>query len=324
MKSLLWSAVILILIFVVVKASTRGWRRRKGPSMKPAVSDTGLSELLRSHVYRLSHEIGDRNLFEYAKLDEAATYIAGEFEAYGYRVELEEYPVLGQTAKNIIARKVGTGKPDEVIIVGAHYDTCYNPGADDNASAVAGLLELARSFAGEETGRTIKFIAFANEEPPFFKSEKMGSRVYAENARARGEKIEAALILEMIGYYSNEPNSQKYPPLFGLFFPNRADFICVVGSLRFRSLVKKVGSIFREHSDFPIETVAAPSFVPGIDFSDHWSFWREDYPAVMITDTAFYRYAHYHQPTDTYEKLDYESMAAVVEGLKYVVSELAD
>ncbi len=324
MKSLLWPLVVLILIFAVVKVSTCGWRRRKDPSMKPPGNDTGLSELLRSHVYRLSHEIGDRNLFEYAKLDEAAAYIAGEFEEYGYRTELEEFPVSGKTARNIIARKVGAGKPDEVIIVGAHYDTCYNPGADDNASAVAGLLELARSFAGEETGRTIKFIAFVNEEPPFFKSEKMGSRVHARNARARGEKIEAALILEMIGSYSNEPNSQKYPPLFGPFFPNRADFICVVGSFRFRSLVKKVGAIFKEHSDFPIETIAAPAFVPGIDFSDHWSFWKENYPAVMITDTAFYRYAHYHQPTDTYEKLDYKSMAAVVEGLKYVIAKLAD
>ena len=324
MKSLLWPLIILLLIFVIVKASTFGWRRRGNSSMRPPGNDTGLSVLLRSHVYRLSHEIGDRNIFEYTNLNEAANYIIEQFELSGYQVELEEYPVSGKTAKNIIARKVGAEKPDEVIIVGAHYDTCYNPGADDNASAVAGLLELARSFAGKETGRTIKFIAFVNEEPPFFKSENMGSRVYARNARQRGEEIKAALILEMIGYYSSEPNSQKYPPLFGPFYPNRADFICVVGSLRFRGLVKAVGSIFKEHSDFPIEKVSAPSFVPGIDFSDHWSFWRENYPAVMITDTAFYRYAHYHQPTDTYEKLDYESMSAVVEGLRYVVAELAD
>lgn len=318
---MLWWVVFLLLIFTVVRVSTFGWRFRKLPDMKP--EDKNAVGLLRAHVYRLSHEIGDRNLFQDGKLDEAAGYIVAQLESYGYRPESQEYTVSGRSVGNIIARKEGLKKPEEVIVVGAHYDTCFNPGADDNASAVAGLLELARTLAGEETDRTIKFIAFVNEEPPFFKSENMGSSVYAKKARGRGEDIKAALILEMIGYYSDKPNSQKYPPLFGPFYPNRGDFVCVVGSCRHRRLVRKVSAIFKKNSAFPVETVVAPSFVPGVDFSDHWSFWREGYPAVMVTDTAFYRYAHYHQPTDTYEKLDYESMAAVVEGLRGVVAELA-
>jgi Zn-dependent M28 family amino/carboxypeptidase len=278
---------------------------------------------LKEHVVMLSHKIGDRNIVAYEKLTKAADYITGQFEKYGYKVEFQTYEVDGKPVKNIIATKLGTKKPKEQIIVGAHYDTCANPGADDNASAVAGLLELARLMTDQPTGRTIKFIAFVNEEPPFFKTKNMGSMVYAQQAKARGDNIKAVIILEMIGYYSDKPNSQKYPPFFGRFYPDKGNFIAVVGNFASKPLVKKITNLFQQSSSFPIESIATFTFIPGIDWSDHWSFWQYGYPAIMITDTGFYRNPNYHKQSDTYETLNYENIAEVVVGLQGVLTKLA-
>ncbi len=281
-----------------------------------------LSERLKSHVYTLSHEIGERSIFKLDNLERAAAYIAAELPSFGYSVEFQPYTVSGIKVKNIIAVKRGATRPKEIIIVGAHYDTCYNPGADDNASAVAGLIELAMHASSRQTERTIKFIAFVNEEPPFFKTENMGSWVYTRNARSGGEDIKAALILEMIGYYSHLPNSQRYPPFISFFYPNKGDFIAIVGNIGSRWLVNKVTSLFKKYSKFPVESLIAPAFITGVDFSDNWSFWQEGYPAVMITDTGFYRNNNYHSKSDTYQTLDYESTAEVVEGITGVLAEL--
>lgn len=308
-----------VIAFVVIKVSTSGWKFSK-KSFSGHGKNPELVEILKSHVYKLAHVIGDRSVYKPDKLNEAADYITEQFSSYGYDVEFQTYTLMGQTTRNIIACK--KGKPDEVVIVGAHYDTCFNPGANDNASAVAGLLELARLMSDKETDCAIKFIAFVNEEPPFFKTENMGSCVYAKDAKKRGEKIKAVIILEMIGSYSDEPKSQKYPPLFGLFYPSKANFIAVVGNFSSKWLVKKTVTAFEKGAEFPIESIVTFDFVPGVDFSDHWSFWREGYPAVMVTDTAFYRYSHYHTHLDTYEKLDYESMAEVVKGLESVLMEI--
>lgn len=334
MRRILIIILFGVIAFVVIKISDSGWRPSK-KSFTGRGRNPELAKMLKSHVYRLAHVIGDRSVYKPDKLNEAADYITEQFSSYGYDVEFQTYALMAQTVKNIIACKkakvpavslqskdAGGGKPDEVVIVGAHYDTCFNPGADDNASAVAGLLELARLMSDKETDYTIKFIAFVNEEPPFFKTENMGSCVYAKDAKKRGEKIKAVIILEMIGYYSDEPKSQKYPPLFGLFYPDKANFIAVVGNFSSKWLVKKTVTAFEKRTEFPIESITTFSFVPGVDFSDHWSFWKEGYPAVMITDTAFYRYSHYHTYLDTYEKLDYESMAEVVKGLESVLIEL--
>lgn len=282
-----------------------------------------LADKLRQHVYKLAHEIGDRSVYIYKELNDAAAYITGQFKQYGYDVEFQDYTVGDKTVKNIIATKAGKQTPEEMIIIGAHYDTCFNPGADDNASAVAGLLELSRYMFDKQTNRTIRFIAFTNEEPPFFKTEKMGSRVYAREAKARGEKIKAVLVLESIGYYSDKPHSQSYPPFFRLFYPDKGNYIAVVGNFNSRWLVNKVVSSFKRHSDFPIKSTVMFSFVPGIDWSDHWSFWKEGYPAVMVTDTAIYRNPNYHGSGDTYEKLDYDRLAEVVRGLNTVLAELS-
>jgi len=310
------SFILIIIVFIIIKGSTFGWRLWGGSFQAPAQENMESAEILKSHVRRLSDEIGERSIFKYEKLDEAATYITRALESFGYKVEFQHYTPLNTSVKNIIATKIGTVRPQEVIIVGAHYDTCFNPGADDNASAVAGLLELARFLNEVDTERTIKFIAFVNEEPPFFQTEDMGSRVYVREAKDKGEDIKAVIILEMIGYYSDRLNSQRYPLLFGLFYPNRANFICVAGNYTSRWLVKECVSGFKGHTKFPIESFVGPSFITGIDFSDHWSFWKDGYPAVMITDTAFYRNPHYHSNTDIWEKLDYESMAEVIKGLR--------
>lgn len=283
-----------------------------------------LAKALEAHVYHLSEEIGDRSLFNYRALQKAEEYITEQFRSFGYDIEFQEYTISDKPTKNIIALKEGAKNPEEIIIIGAHYDTCFNPGADDNASAVAALLELARLLHDKETNRSIKFIAFVNEEPPFFHTENMGSRIYVKGAKERGEDIKGALILEMIGYYSNEAHSQRYPPLFGLFYPNKGNFIGVVGNFASQWLVKRVASFFKANSQFPVESIVAPSIVSGVDFSDNWSFWKEGYPAVMITDTAFYRYPHYHSDSDTYEKLDYVSMQEVVKGLSGVLFDLAN
>jgi len=292
--------------------------------MDTKTENTQLAKELKHHVYKLAHEIGDRSIFQYEKLKQAERYIADQFSSLGYTVELQKYSVLDKTVINIIATKTGLYRPKEIIIVGAHYDTCYNPGADDNASAVSGLIELARLMSDKQANRTIKFIAFVNEEPPFFKTGSMGSSVYVRYIKERMEDIKAVVILEMIGYYTDEPNSQRYPPFFGLFYPNKGNFITVVGNFSSRGLVRKVVSGFKKQTAFPIESVVTFNFIPGVDFSDHWSFWQEGYPAVMITDTAFYRNPNYHSSTDTYETLDYKSLAEVTKGLNAALGRLLE
>ena len=316
--------IIFISAFIILKAFAFSWHSLGMCSNNIMKKDSELVRGLESGVFNLAEKIGDRSVFNYQNLEEAAEYIAGQFASLGYEVEFQEYSVYNKKVRNIIAIKKGTTLSQEVIIVGAHYDTCFNPGADDNASAVAGLIELARVLSYKPTSRTVKFIAFVNEEPPFFKTENMGSRVYVRQARKISEDIKAAVIFEMIGCYSDKPNSQSYPPLLGLFYPHQANFICVVGNWNSRWLVKKIVSSFKSHTQFPIESFVGCGIIPGVDFSDHWSFWKDGYPAVMITDTAFYRYEHYHSDADTYEKLDYNSMAEVVTAFSQVIRALAE
>jgi len=314
--------IIALIVFIVFKTSTFGWHIFSKSFLKPTKENSEFAKTLESHVRKLADEIGDRSVFKYEKLDEAARYITQTLRSFGYNVEFQSYNVWDKTVRNIIASKEGVQKPEEIIIVGAHYDTCFNPGADDNASSVAGLLELAKFFYHRQTNCSIKFVAFVNEEPPFFKTADMGSVFFVREAKAKGENIKATLILEMIGYYKDNPNSQRYPPFFGFFYPNKGNFIAVVGNPHSRRLLRQVTSTFRNHSRFPLESVLSFGFIPGADFSDHWSFWKEKYPALMITDTAFYRNPHYHISSDTYEKLNYESMAEVVKGLMEVLTEL--
>jgi Zn-dependent M28 family amino/carboxypeptidase len=264
--------------------------------------ETELAARLRAHVEALAAE--QRNV----DLERPARYI--EAQLTGSRSQ--EFQSGGRRVRNI---ETGAG----AVVVGAHYDTVPgSPGADDNASGVAVLLELARM------GLPARFVAFANEEMPYFQSHEMGSHAWAARARRAGEKISAMLSLEMLGYYRNVPRSQAYPPPLGWFYPDRANFIAFVGDMGSRTLVRRAIASFRTHARFPSEGVAAPAGIPGVTWSDHWSFRRHGYPAIMVTDTAFYRYAHYHLPSDTPEKLDYMRMARVTLGLAAVIKELAN
>lgn len=269
-----------------------------------------LAERLRSHVVELSK--GERNL----DLETAARYIEA---ALGPNATSHYFDSGGRKVRNIEL----TCPQSSFVVVGAHYDTVPgSPGADDNASGVAALIELAALLGSE--GLPIRFVAFANEEPPYFLGPDMGSWSWARRARERGETVRAMLSLEMLGYYRDAPGSQRYPPPLGLFYPSRADFIAFVGDLGARKLVRQAIFSFRKNARFPSEGVAAPSFIPGVTWSDHWSFRDHGFSAIMVTDTAFYRYPHYHLPSDTAEKLDYERLARVTLGLAAVLKELTN
>jgi Zn-dependent M28 family amino/carboxypeptidase len=278
---------------------------------------------LRGHVTRLAGEIGERNVFLPEALNQARTYISSQWSEQGYTVVEQRYETKGVSCANLEVSLPGHAHPEHVILVGAHYDSVAgSPGANDNASGVAAMLELSRVLSGSAPAHSLRFVAFVNEEPPFFFWKQMGSMHYAQTARARGDDIALMLSLETLGCYSDEPGSQRYPPLFRFFFPDRGNFVAFVSNLKSRRAMHRTVAAFRAASDFPVEHVATFSWVPGVAWSDHLSFWREGYRALMVTDTAFYRYAHYHQPTDTPDRLDYDRLAWVVQGLAGALHEL--
>jgi Zn-dependent M28 family amino/carboxypeptidase len=281
-----------------------------------------LSDELRRDVLELAGTIGERHVRRPAALRQAADFVAAGLSAAG-AVQRRTSAASGVPCENLDVEIPGSSKPGEIVVVGGHYDSVFGcAGANDNASGVAATLALARRFAGRRPARTLRFAGFVNEEPPHFRTPEMGSRVYASGCRARGERIVAMLSLETIGYYSDRPGSQKYPPGVGLCFPSQGDFIAFVGNLRSFRLVRRCRRLFRKHSDFPCEAAALPGFLPGVGWSDHESFWESGYPAVMVTDTAPFRYPQYHREGDTPDQLDYLRCARVVEGLAGVIEDL--
>jgi Zn-dependent M28 family amino/carboxypeptidase len=225
---------------------------------------------------------------------------------------------------NLEVELPGGAQRQEIVVIGGHYDSVPGcPGANDNATGVAAVLEMAHLLTGTPLPRTVRLVAFVNEEAPFFGTDAMGSRVYARRARARGERIVAMLSLETIGYYTDAADSQQYPAPFHLFYPRVGNFIGFVGDLASWRLVRRSIASFRRHTVFPSEGTAAPRWLTDIGRSDHWAFWQEGYPGVMITDTAPFRYTPYHTPGDTPEQIDYANLARVVAGLARVVTELA-
>lgn len=275
-----------------------------------------LSERLRCHVERLAGEIGERNVFHPEALKAAAAYIETTWTAQGYAVERQTYRTHGVDCANLSVTRQGAQEPDATLLIGAHYDSVHrSPGANDNGSGVAALLELAGMFATATPALTVRCVAFVNEEPPFFFTREQGSQHYAEAARERHEDIRLMIALETMGSYDDTPGSQQYPPLLRRFYPSRANFIAFVSNLGSRRMLRRLTGAFRDVSDFPVESAALPSLVPGVAWSDHLSFWRQGYRALMVTDTAFYRYRWYHSPGDTPEKLDYARLAQVTEGL---------
>jgi Zn-dependent M28 family amino/carboxypeptidase len=289
-----------------------------------SVEEQLIHDNLRRYVGVLAGQIGERNVWHPEELAAAALYIRDTLEGSGYAVHAQSFESQGLTLQNLEVELPGDSAPQEIVVLGAHYDSIAGtPGANDNASGVAALLEIARLLAGKPYPRTVRLVAFANEEPPFFYTHEMGSAVYATRARQRGEQIKAMLALETIGYYIDQPGSQQYPMPFSLFYPDTGNFIGFVGNLSSRRLVRRALGAFRAATAFPSQGVAAPGWMTGVHWSDHWSFWQAGYPAIMITDTALFRYPHYHAVTDTPEQLDYRSLARVTRGLADVVAELA-
>jgi hypothetical protein len=278
---------------------------------------TGLRARLEATVRMLAETIGPRSYRDITNLAAAADFVTASLKASGFEVSFQSYEVKGHSYRNIIAERRGMEQPDQVLIVGAHYDTVDGtPGADDNASGVAVLLELARLHAETRFRKTVRFAAFTLEEPPFFRSRQMGSRVYARSLKERAEQVDAMLCLEMVGYYSQEKGSQSFP-LFWLRwrYPTTGNFITVVSNSASEPLQMRVRDALKARMALPVETFTGPWWIPGVDLSDHGSFWKEDYPAVMLTDTAFYRNPHYHRSTDRPETLDYGAMAELVQGM---------
>jgi len=296
---------------------------------KPAFTRSGngdprIVENLEKHVRALAEEIGERNIWRPGTLDRAAAYIESSFSEIGLAPSRQEYSVNGTVVCNIEAEITGSSAADEIFVVGAHYDSAPGtPGANDNAGGVASMLEMARLLSGSKMKKTVRFVAFVNEEPPFFQTDKMGSFVYAKRCKERKERIAGMFSLETMGYYSNEEGSQRYPFPFNLFHPSTGNFIGLVGNLASKSLIAETHDIFQRVSDFPIESSSAPEFISAIGLSDQWSFWQMGYPAMMVTDTAMFRYPYYHTPDDTPEKIDYSSLARVVAGLADAVAALS-
>ena len=297
-----------------------------------------LRDRLRLGVEKLAGEIGERNVFQYENLREAADFLENSLRGMGYQVQRQSYEVApsfrstgphperrveGKICDNLEVQITGSQRLDEIVIIGAHYDSVDgSPGANDNATGAIAILELARAFAGKKLTRTLRFVEFVNEEPGHFMSDQMGSVVYARRCRQRREKIVAMLSLETIGYYSNEKGSQHYPSPFHLFYPSSGNFVAFVGDISSRKLVLEVVASFRRHAQFPSEGIATFRNIPGVGWSDHWSFWQERYSALMVTDTAPFRYPYYHMAQDTPDKVQYDRLTGLVISLEKVIAEL--
>ncbi|KYG63188.1 hypothetical protein AZI86_15915 [Bdellovibrio bacteriovorus] len=277
-------------------------------------------ENLKQDTYFLAGIKPSRSSVHPASVLEAEKYVMNRLKEIGYEWTLQEVKgEQGQVFHNIIFR-YGASDSKDVVVIGAHLDSCDvdNPGADDNASGVAGLLELARFFKEQkpEVKTPIEFVVWALEEPPYFETEMMGSAVHANNLRDKGYNVKYAISLEMIGYFSNDSFSQEFPVrLLYLFYPNKGNFIGVIASPAERALVRDMKKAMNANSDLEAYSLNAPAVVPGVDFSDHRNYWKHGWPAVMVTDTSFYRNHAYHTPEDTPERLDYVKMGEVVKGV---------
>lgn len=286
-------------------------------------------EALERHVTVLAGTIGERHMGRFGNLAATANYLDSSLGPLnmGYDVNHQTYQVAGKEVSNIEVTLRGTRRPGEIIVVGAHYDTVPgSPGANDNGTGVAALLALAHAFAGDPQERTIRFVAFVNEEVPFFRTDRMGSYVYARAARQRGDNIVAMISLETMGYFTDEPGTQKFPDGIppGLY-PDRGNFIAFVGNEASAESMTVARDAFRDASDVPVEMLAAPEPLMDVaGLSDQWAFWQFDYPGFMITDTAPFRYPHYHLETDTPDQIDFETLTAVVKGIEASIRALAN
>jgi Zn-dependent M28 family amino/carboxypeptidase len=291
-----------------------------GPLPPTTPAQTASAARLRADVAFIAAE--PHNVAHPAALERVALYLEGQLHALGYQVRPQVFQAGGQQVRNIEAVIEPAAATAETLVVGAHYDSYGNaPGANDNGSGAAAVLELARQLA-DLRGRAalrIRLVLFVNEEPPFFKTDAMGSLVYARRLAGSGEPVTGMLSLETLGYYSDAPGSQHYPFPLDLRYPDKGNFVAFAGTLSARGFVRRTIGAYRENARFPSEGGAAPAVLQGIDWSDHWSFGEVGIPALMVTDTAAFRYPHYHSAADTPDKVDYARLARVIDGLARMI-----
>jgi Zn-dependent M28 family amino/carboxypeptidase len=328
MKRIFWS-VVLVALAVVAVFALLWWIGVKMPGKniaRPAPLTTAEEQLrgeLKADVQTLAGEIGERNIVRWPQLKAAADFVEASFAGAGLTTRRDSYEAEGRACHNLEAEMPGSNA--QIVLIGAHYDSVLgSPGANDNGSGVAAMLALARRFAVKPHRYTMRFVAFVNEEPPFFQTPQMGSMVYAQHCKAHGDRIRAVISLETIGYFSDKPGSQKYPAVgLGIFYPRVGNFIGFVGNVPSRALLRQVLARFREQKKLPSEGAALPAFVPGVGWSDQWAFWQHGYPGIMVTDTAPFRYPYYHSPDDTPDKLEYDRFTLVVSGLEKTIEEIS-
>jgi hypothetical protein len=293
------------------------------PSLKD--KEISLQGSLKQDLQKISVEIGLRNYSQNKNLDITRQFLENTLIESGYKVKKQAYKIKENLYYNLTAEKLGTEKPNEIVLIGGHYDSAFNsPGANDNGTGAAATLELARLFANQTTKRTIRFVEFVNEEPPFFTTKDMGSLIYANQSSRGKENIVAMLSLETMGYFSDAENSQKYPFPINFFYPNQGNFIGFIGNLNSGDLLRQSISSFRRHTQFPSQGASLPSWIPGVGWSDQWAFWQQGYKGIMVTDTAPFRYPFYHTEQDTIDKVNFDKLARVVSGLADVISDLAN
>jgi Zn-dependent M28 family amino/carboxypeptidase len=280
---------------------------------------------LETHVRMLAETLAPRHWKRQDNLDRVAAYVGAQLGEAGARVTEQVYAVEGAGRYRNIIGSFGPDAGDRVV-VGAHYDAAGPfPAADDNASGVAGLLELARLLgAGSPPAARVDLVAFTLEEPPYYDTPSMGSHVHAAALRREGAVVRAMITLEMIGYFSDAPGSQRLPySILKVVYPSTANFVAVIGRLGEARLTRRVKRAMQGATTLDVYSMNAPTWIPGIDFSDHRSYWAHGYPAIMVTDTAFYRNDRYHTARDTPDTLDYGRMAEVVRGVHRAVLMLA-
>jgi Peptidase family M28 len=319
---------LAILILILTAILIFGWSLMvwmPGVSYRQALppltaTEIELKDRLTSYVQTLAVKIGRRNVDNYQNLVAAKDFLSKELGQAGYPVREQKYTIDGKSFSNLEVEIPGSSRADEILIIGAHYDSAFtSPGANDNATGAAAVLALAQEFVGTKPMRTLRFVEFTNEEPPFFGKPNMGSLIYAQNAKQRDETIVGMFSLETLGYFTDTANTQKYPPPLSFLYPDRGNFIGLVSDIDSRELLRNTIRSFRAQAQFPSEGAALPSLIQGVGWSDHWSFWQQGYQALMITDTAPFRYPQYHTDGDTVDKIDFEKLSRVTYGISKVI-----
>lgn len=295
--------------------------------LPPLTTDErSLAQRIAADVDVLADEIGPRNRMMRSGYDRAADHIEHRLRGAGLEPRRIACPPGNpQATPGIIEVELrGVVEPEKIVVVGAHYDSFdASPGANDNASGVAAVLALAERFAAARVGdapdRTLRLVFFPDEEPPHFQTDEMGSLVYAKACRAADDEVIAMFSIETVGYYAEQPGTQAYPKPFSAFYPDTGNFIGFVGNVRSRGVLREAVAAFRGSTEFPSEGAALPGTIPGVGWSDQWSFWQAGYPGLMITDTAPFRYPYYHTVEDTPKHVDCERVARVVAGVERVI-----